>query len=58
MAVQRDVAQRWQEVTGIPIAQGYGLAEASPVVSTAHEYQELRWLGRRAVSVDGRRDLR
>ena len=33
MAVQREVAQRWQEVTGIAIAQGYGLTEASPVVS-------------------------
>jgi long-chain acyl-CoA synthetase len=33
MAVQRDVATRWQSVTGVPIAQGYGLTEASPIVS-------------------------
>ncbi|HVY64964.1 MAG TPA: AMP-binding protein [Gammaproteobacteria bacterium] len=32
MAVQRDVATRWQAVTGVPIAQGYGLTEASPIV--------------------------
>jgi long-chain acyl-CoA synthetase len=33
MAVQRDVAARWQAVTGVVIAQGYGLTEASPIVS-------------------------
>jgi long-chain acyl-CoA synthetase len=33
MAVQREVADRWQRVTGVPIAQGYGLTEASPIVS-------------------------
>jgi len=33
MAVQREVAERWHAVTGVPIAQGYGLTEASPVVS-------------------------
>jgi long-chain acyl-CoA synthetase len=32
MAVQREVARRWQAVTGVPIAQGYGLTEASPIV--------------------------
>jgi long-chain acyl-CoA synthetase len=33
MAVQREVAARWQAKTGVPIAQGYGLTEASPIVS-------------------------
>src|SRR5690606_8606267 len=33
MAVQRDVAERWLAATGVPIAQGYGLTEASPIVS-------------------------
>jgi long-chain acyl-CoA synthetase len=33
MAVQRDVAARWQAVTGVMIAQGYGLTEASPILS-------------------------
>jgi len=32
MAVQREVAMRWQAATGVPIAQGYGLTEASPIV--------------------------
>jgi long-chain acyl-CoA synthetase len=33
MAVQREVALRWQQATGVTIAQGYGLTEASPIVT-------------------------
>jgi long-chain acyl-CoA synthetase len=33
MAVQEDVANSWQEMTDVTIAQGYGLTEASPVVT-------------------------
>ena len=34
MAVQRDIAERWHKVTGVPIVQGYGLTETSPIVSS------------------------
>jgi len=33
MAVQRAVAERWKEVTGTALIEGYGLTETSPVAS-------------------------
>ena len=33
MAVQRPVAERWLELTGCPIHEGYGLSETSPVTT-------------------------
>lgn len=32
MAVQETVAQRWLQVTGVPLTQAYGLTETSPAV--------------------------
>jgi long-chain acyl-CoA synthetase len=33
MAVQKSVAERWMKATGRPIIEGYGLSEASPVLT-------------------------
>ena len=33
MAIQRPVAERWLDMTGRPITEGYGLSETSPVAT-------------------------
>ena len=33
MAVQRAVAEKWQQVTGCPLTEGYGMTETAPVAS-------------------------
>lgn len=33
MAIQRPVAERWFEVTGVTLTEGFGMTESSPVVS-------------------------
>lgn len=44
MAVQEVVAKRWLDLTGVPIAQAYGLTETSPAV-TINPLDDTQFIG-------------
>lgn len=44
MAVQRPVAERWFQMTGCPITEGYGLSETAPV-ATANRVDTTEFTG-------------
>jgi len=44
MAMQRPVAERWHELTGCIISEGYGLSETSPV-ATANRFDAKEFTG-------------
>jgi len=52
MAVQRPVAERWQQLTGCVIAEGYGLSETSPV-ATANRFDAKEFSGTIGMPIPG-----
>ena len=52
MAVQRAVAERWKDVTGNVISEGYGLSETSPV-ATANRFDASEFSGTIGLPIPG-----
>ena len=52
MAVQKAVSDKWKAVTGIPIIEGYGLSETSPI-ATCNAMDTTDWNGTIGLPVPG-----
>jgi long-chain acyl-CoA synthetase len=50
MAIQRAVAERWKAATGVPIVEGYGLTETSPI-ATCNPLSIKDWTGNIGVPI-------